>query len=248
MLEFGTEFNYYWRSLVRILYPAYCALCRVSLVLEETHLCSPCSLKIEPLKAPTCLRCARALPPYGNHRSVYSQCRSERPYYDRGFALVPYQEPIKDILHQIKFQKKLWLLKIFSNPLQDFSASEIRNYDLIVPVPLDSRRKRERGFNQALLIAQMLKRINQKNTPEIRTIIKKKKRTPPQSQLRRQERLHNLGDAFSLKEKSFARGKQILLVDDVFTTGSTINECAKILKENGADRVDFFTLARAQSS
>ena len=69
----------------------------------------------------------------------------------------------------------------------------------------------------------------------------------PQSQLKRDERLNNLEGAFVIQKRGFARGKQILLVDDIFTTGSTINECAKILKEDGAEQVDFFTIARSHS-
>ena len=248
MLGFGTELNYYWRSLIRILYPAVCVLCQIPLVLEETYLCESCIPKIESLKAPTCLKCARPLPPYGNQRSVCSPCRSERPYYDRGFALVPYQESVKNIFHQIKFQKKLWLLNIFLKPIRHVQSSiEIGNYEVIVPVPLDSKRERERGFNQALIIAQMLNRSNQKHIPPICNVIQKRKKTLPQSQLRRQERLSNLEDAFCLKKRDRIRGKRVLLVDDIFTTGSTINECAKILKENGAEQVHFFTIARSQS-
>ncbi len=246
MLGFGTELNDYWRSLIRILYPANCVLCRTSLVLEETYLCATCSQKIEPLKAPTCIRCAHPIPPYRSQRSTCSQCRLERPYYDQGFALVPYQEPIKDIFHQVKFQKKLWLLKIFFDRLQATTFPQIENYEMIVPVPLDSKRERERNFNQALVIAQMLKRSNQKNAPQILNIIQKKKKTLPQSQLKRDERLNNLEGAFSIKKNGMVRGKQVLLVDDIVTTGSTINECAKVLKENGAERVDFFAVARSQ--
>ncbi len=119
---------------------------------------------------------------------------------------------------------------------------------MIIPIPLDSRRERERGFNQALIIAQMLSELNPKNAPQIRGVIAKKKRTLPQSQLKREERLSNLENAFFLKQKSVVQGKQVLLVDDIFTTGATINECARILKEDGAERVDFFTIARSQSS
>ncbi len=248
MLGFGTELSYYWSSLIRILYPANCVLCRTPLVLEETYLCTTCSQKIEPLKTPACVKCAHPLPPYGNQRSICSQCRSERPYYDRGFSLVPYQEPMKDILHQVKFHKKPWLLKIFFDRSQAFALPQIANYELIVPVPLDSKRERERTFNQAILIAQMLKRSIQKNAPQVLRIIQKKKKTLPQSQLKRDARLNNLKNAFLIKKKRAVQGKQILLVDDIFTTGSTINECAKILKENGAERVDFFTVARSQFS
>ncbi|MBI4358842.1 MAG: ComF family protein [Candidatus Omnitrophica bacterium] len=119
---------------------------------------------------------------------------------------------------------------------------------MIIPVPLDSRRARERGFNQALIIAKMLKRTDKKNTPPIVPLLRKVKKTLPQSQLRREERLNNLAGAFTIRKQRGIRGKQILLVDDIFTTGSTINECTKVLKEAGADRVDFFTIARSHLS
>ena len=145
----------------------------------------------------------------------------------------------------MKFQKKLWLLKVFSEPLEQFSHStQLKNYDVLVPVPLDTRRERERGFNQALMIAQILAGKNRKGIP-IRQILRKRKRTLPQSQLKRQERLSNLNGAFLVKKRGSVRGKQLLLIDDIFTTGSTINECAKILKEDGAERVDFLTIARS---
>ncbi|MBI4394737.1 MAG: ComF family protein [Candidatus Omnitrophica bacterium] len=246
MLGFSDEFNCYWRSLLRILYPAACALCRIPLVLEETYLCRTCILKIEPLKDPKCIKCAHPLPPYGTYKSLCSACRSARPYYDRGFALVPYEEPVKSIFHQIKFGKKLWLLKIFTKILHRFSKSiDLKNYELIVPVPLDRSRRRERGFNQAYVIAQMLKRSAQTSSIQISELLRKR-RTLPQSQLRREERLSHLKGAFSLRKREGANGRQILLVDDIVTTGSTINECAKTLKENGAERVDFFAIARSE--
>lgn len=246
MVDFGREARYYYRSLVRILYPAYCVLCRIPLVLDEIDLCTPCTRTIEPLKKPTCLKCVQLLPPYGNNSSLCSACRSKRPHYDRGFALVRYEDPIKTIFHQIKFQKKSWLLRIFSKLIKDLASSiEVTNYDMIVPIPLDSRRERERGFNQALIIAQMLERTRQKNRLQVSKTLRKKKKTLPQSQLKREERLVNLEGAFLIKQQGLVRGKHILLVDDIFTTGSTVNECAKILKENGAERVDFLTIARS---
>ena len=122
-------------------------------------------------------------------------------------------------------------------------------YYMIVPVPLDNRREREREFNQAFIIANLLKRAGGNPAIPIKNIIQKKKKTLPQSQLGRQERLENLNGAFRLRQLPFhLSGKKIMLVDDIFTTGSTINECAKLLKENEAEQVDFFTIARAQIS
>ena len=246
MFGFGKELNFYWRSLLRILYPPRCIFCELPLLLEETDLCRACTKKIEPLKSPTCLKCAHPMAPYEGRGSVCSSCRSERPHFDRGFALTGYAEPIRQLFHQIKFQKKLWLLGLFSRLLEHSSiAHELNRYDLLIPVPLDWWRERQRGFNQAALIAEMLKRSGGNPKLQITRCIQKKKRTPPQSKLRRDERLKNLNGVFQLKNSRLIRGKHILLVDDIFTTGSTINECAKLLKANGAEHVDFFSIARS---
>jgi len=186
------------------------------------------------------------MPPYGEQRSVCGPCRTQKPYYTQGFALFSYEEPTKSIFHQIKYAKKPWLLKVFSEELEAFSKSpDIDRYDSVVPVPLDPKRERERGFNQALTIARMLKRRANAKGLRVEQAIKKRKKTIPQTQLHRIERLVNLAGAFTVNKKCRLRGKQILLVDDVFTTGSTINECAKILKAEGADRVDFLAIARS---
>lgn len=186
--------------------------------------------------------------PYGDQRSVCGPCRSQRPHYDRGFAFVLYQEPTQTVFHQIKYGKKPWLLKIFAQLLLTFSRSpEINAYDRIVPVPLHVQRERERGFNQAFVIARTLARFNHRKL-RIDHLLIKKKMTLPQSRLPRTERLKNVRGAFSIKKASRVRGQHILLVDDVITTGSTVNECAKILKEEGAARVDFLAIARSQTS
>ncbi len=247
MFDSGTEFNYWWRSLIRVLYPADCVLCRMPLLLDELHLCLLCRQKIQPLPKPLCLKCARPIPPYDGYTTC-SSCRSERPHYDRGFALVEYDEPTKSIFHQIKFEKKPWLFEIYGEMLQNsFSLSRFNDYEMIIPVPLDGMREQKRGFNQALMIAKMIKHINPSSGLLIRKLIKKIKKTKPQSQLRRNQRLTNLTGAFKLKESGEVSGKNILLIDDIVTTGSTVNECARILKENGAERVDFFTIARSNS-
>ena len=247
MLDYGTEFNYWWRSLIRILYPANCILCKTPLFLNELHLCLLCKQKIQPLSAPTCLKCARPIPPYESFTTC-SSCRSERPYYDRGFALVEYDEPTRLILHQIKFEKKPWLFEIYLDLMQKlYPAFPLNHYEMMIPVPLDSRREQKRGFNQALMIAQLIKRLNPSNHLPIKKFIKKTKKTMPQSQLRRNQRLTNLNGAFELEGADEVSGKNILLIDDILTTGSTINECARILKENRAERVDFFTIARSNS-
>jgi ComF family protein len=246
MFAVETEILYYWKSFIRILYPAYCPVCQAPLGLEENGACRQCASKIEPIKDPCCLKCSRPLPPFGPTRTICPACRSNRPYYDQGFSLVRYDETAKTIFHQIKFKNKPWLIKIFEPYVSAFSlASDLSRYDAIIPVPLDSKRKREREFNQSEMISNMVKRFNRETAPPILRVLKKNRKTPPQSQLNRAERLCNLKDAFSVARAGLIAGKKILLIDDILTTGTTINECAKLLKENGAESVDFLTIARA---
>ena len=218
------------------------------LLLDEHHLCLLCKHKIKPLSEPLCFKCAHPLPPFDDRYRLCSHCRSNKPYFDRGFSLVEYDEVTKHIFHQIKFQKKPWLLDIFNDLLKEsLGQMDLNNYDMIVPVPLDSSRERKRGFNQAVMIAKIMKQLHPLNTADIQRMIRKDKKTLPQSRLRRNQRLCNLENAFSVKRSPLIEGKNVILVDDIFTTGSTVNECARILKENGAERVDFFTIARSKS-
>lgn len=245
MFSLTSELQSYWQSFIRLIYPATCALCETPLLLREQHLCAACQAKIELLKAPACARCARPFPPYAPVRRICAPCRSERPGYDRGFALVPYQDPVKEIFHQIKYGNKPWLLQIFRPHIERFAHSQtLCDYDFVVPIPMDASRERKREFNQAFLIAKMLPIPDGQRNPAVKKLLAKKRSTAPQSQLRRRERLQNLNGAFRIRKKHLVNGKRILLIDDVFTTGSTIHECAKLLKMEGASRVDFLTIAR----
>jgi ComF family protein len=114
--------------------------------------------------------------------------------------------------------------------------------DYLIPVPLHPKRLRERGFNQALLLGKALEDIPPAKIKP--GLLKRVRHTPPQVHLNPDERRQNVQGAFALKDPSGVRGKNILLVDDVFTTGATVNECARVLKKAGAGRVTVYTLAR----
>ena len=245
MLALGKEFKLYVRTLARLLYPPACAICRIPLLIEENHVCNDCNDCIEAVHPPACVRCTQPLPPYGQNSSLCQSCKSTRPHYTQGFTLVLYQESTRTIFHQIKYGKKPWLLNIFSERLKGFASRlDMNHYDLFVPVPLDPKRERDRGFNQSKLIAQILKRYT-KSPICVESVLMKKKKTNPQSRLRRLERLDNLNNAFAVRNRKRLDGKRVLVVDDVFTTGSTVNECAKELKKAGAERVDFLAIGRA---
>jgi ComF family protein len=114
---------------------------------------------------------------------------------------------------------------------------------LILYIPLHKKKLRTRGFDQAFLIAKEMSKLS--NIPLKADFLFKKKDTPPQAALKKQIRMKNLKSAFDVRDSGFLEGKNVLLVDDVITTGATVNECSKVLKQHGTNRVEVFTLARA---
>ncbi|MBI4550369.1 MAG: ComF family protein [Candidatus Omnitrophica bacterium] len=150
---------------------------------------------------------------------------------------------MKTLLHQIKFEGKRPLINLFAEALAGFAdAGELPAFDSAVPVPLDEKRLRERGFNQSEVLASLL--AAGLELP-VRRSLKKIRATPPQSSLNRKKRLENLSGSFSVAEPARVQGKRVLLVDDIYTTGATANECARTLLAAGARSVHCFTLVRA---
>ena len=115
--------------------------------------------------------------------------------------------------------------------------------DLIIPVPLHPKRLRWRGFNQSVLLARQVSR--EYAIPLDPFVVYRNKETPPQTQLTEDERRKNVRGAFSLNDQKSVKGKRILLIDDVYTSGATVNECSRALKRGGAKEVYVLTLARA---
>ena len=159
--------------------------------------------------------------------------------------LFKYKDLIRNIIIDYKFNDKSYLYKtlkkiiINNKKVCDF----IKSYDIIIPVPINQKRKMERGYNQTLLIAQELV----KDIPCIelnKNIIIKHKNIKTQSLLSKNQRRKNVVGAFKLKNEVNLENKKMLIFDDVFTTGSTVNECAKILKQAGAINVGVLTIAK----
>ncbi len=237
------EIAKYWTTFLRLIYPSFCIFCEKPLSLDENYCCEPCVKALPMLRTPLCPKCASELPPFLARKSRCSSCRNITAYYDQGIAFFRYEDKIKTLLQHVKFSKKSWYLKIFLKFLSEIKFPiSLGDYDMLVPVPMDSKRLREREFNQSELIAELIGRT--KNAPPVESLLKKVRKTAPQSLLHRNERLVNLTEAFQVKKRFNLKNKKILLIDDVMTTGATINECARSLKEKGAKRVDFFSLAR----
>jgi ComF family protein len=156
-----------------------------------------------------------------------------------------YQGRLKDILLLYKYRQ----FKVLGKGLADFISRSLGRdealflgVDYLLPVPLHPRKKRKRGFNQAREIALWL---GKKHTiPCLDKVLVKKKNTPPQTTLESKERLQNVKDAYAVNKPALIAGKTVLLIDDVFTTGATINECSRVLKKAGIREVRALTLAQ----
>jgi ComF family protein len=168
----------------------------------------------------------------------------------RAFGM--YDATLMSLIHRFKYEGKIQLARplgrlLFEAFIQFWKQDAI---DLIIPVPLFKKRFRKRGFNQAYLLVQSWKQFAAVQTdfkmPRMVTdVLIRHHQTKPQTGLGRKERMTNLKNAFSVSDASIVWGKKILLTDDVYTTGATAHECAGVLLNAGASRVDVLTLARA---
>lgn len=171
-------------------------------------------------------------------------CLSAPPRYDLALAAALHEGPVRTLVHDYKYLGKVHLRRPLALLIAErlVEAVSRRGADLIVPVPLHVRRLRSRGFNQSLLLAEMVSRRWQ--LPLERRLLRRVRWTEPQINLAPRERRENVRGAFAVADNERVSGKRIVLVDDVLTTGSTVDECAGALKRAGAAEVMVVTVAR----
>ncbi len=233
-------------ALADFFFPPRCVACRRL----GAWLCDDCMHKIELIDPPTCRRCGA---PLGHASSavaagpaVCERCRDMHPHFEGLSACAFHTGPLREAVHQLKYGD----LRALAAPLGSLMArrwpvlapADLR-LDVIVPVPLHKSRERERGYNQAALLARELGLGL--GYPVTEDVLVRGRATPPQVGLSAQERRANVHGAFSCRNDSLA-GSRVLLVDDVCTTSSTIEAAAAALCDGGALSVWAYTLARAQ--
>lgn len=229
-------------SFFELLFPARCLGCDGQLTSSHPPLlCDTCKSKVSRIASPLCTCCGAPFSA-GTNR-LCSGCRDNAPAFDRVRSLFIYQEPIRSLIHQLKFSSNLTGLNTFAALAEQAHVTALfYEPDLILPVPLHRKRLRWRGFNQSLLLAKTcFPAWKNKIRPDL---LWRHRATVPQTQLDGATRRNNLNGAFSLRDPQEVRGKSILLVDDVHTTGSTLQECAKVLGEAGITEISAFTVAR----
>lgn len=234
------------RRAVRLLLPADCAACRSPLAGDPIpYFCSGCWSAITPPAHSGCARCdcpfvSQAATTYSPHHVCHS-CAVRPPSYTKAWTLYPYRPPLQDAICLFKYRGKVALAAPLARLMID-RLPALGSIDLMMPVPLHVERLREREFNQSLLLADRISRhlgVPVSCSDLIRTVP-----SPAQTTLSRKDRLNNLRGAFAAPRPESIAGKRILLIDDVFTTGATVNECAKTLRKAGSGDVFVLTLGR----
>jgi len=226
-----------------LLFPPRCVGCSRRLDHSRPPLfCTDCLNKLSFIASPICPCCGIPYATGADH--LCSACLRNANDFDLARSLLLYHPPLDGVILRLKFGGELSGLRSLGTLFTGSRCLEaLSPPDYILPVPLHPTRIRERGFNQATLIARSC--FPQWQERLRLDILIKKHQTPPQTQLSGQHRRTNLKRAFSLHPQSEIFGKTILLVDDVLTTGSTVNACAKLLRRGGAKRIEVFTLARS---
>lgn len=224
------------------LWPETCPFCgRVS----SQGICTECRRKTEALRIrePRCMRCGK---PVRNARQEYCfDCMQTHHQYDRGYSLWIHREPVSTSIYQFKYHNQRIYGIIYAEELVRYYGDVIKRWkpDIIMPVPLHKRRRRKRGYNQAEIISRELGRILQ--IPVDAGSLLRRVYTDPQKTLGRRGRKKNLRRVFALNE-SFQPVPAVLLVDDIYTTGNTIDAVSEVLKENGVEKVYFLTISIGQ--
>ncbi|MHB8769434.1 MAG: double zinc ribbon domain-containing protein [Syntrophales bacterium] len=229
-----------------LLFPPLCITCG-TVLRERPRLpfCPPCAEGIHLIRSPLCPRCGVPFPAGNGEDHLCGECLTgERPYaIARSLGL--YEGTLLKAIHLFKYRGRIGIGEILGKMMADFAGGQwdMDVFSVVIPVPLHRKRLRERGFNQALILArEVAKRFS---LPLEFMALSREVFTAPQVGLGRAERSKNVRKAFAVRKPDAIAGRRILLVDDVTTTGSTVSECAAVLKREDAETVAVLTLARA---
>ena len=254
-----------WNVLKNAVFPLSCVVCAQFLDAVETnrqtpgnasdpldlgelfstvmaqHLCPTCARQFVAAETPICSRCGLIFKSREGEDRLCGDCLASDKPYGMARAAGVHDQSLMAVIHAYKYNGKVQLAGPLSKLL---TAVHARHWqpgavDLVLPVPLHPARLRQRGFNQAWLL------VGAWGDAAVRDLLQRTRKTPPQTGLGRSERLKNLKGAFAVKDPAAVKNRHVLLVDDVYTTGATVQECAVTLNRCGAAQVDVLTIGRA---
>jgi ComF family protein len=252
------------QGVFSVVFPSDCKLCSAPLLnISRLPVCPECLHAIAPLRAPQCVLCGDRLQSAQLLRGdgQCANCHELPPDFDRAVSFGEYQDQLRGLIHLLKYEGitsaraplGAMLAETISELLPKKGMPQVDSSSrlacaqepLLVAVPLHRNRRRTRGFNQAELIARTALKQFGRELEFASGVLIRKRETISQVGLSREERIENMRGAFRVVDAARVRGRNVVVVDDVMTTGTTLSECARMLKKAGADKVWAATVARA---
>ena len=230
-------------TILEFFLPRLCLFCGAAVGEEaEVAICPECAGQIEWVASPLCTCCGVVFASRDGADRVCGDCQTEPLPFTRARAAAIYEGPVAKAITNFKFGRRMAYLPVMQHWLRRPLCLElVAAADLLAPVPLHPKRLKHRGFNQSLLLARTFPEVPVEREAVVRT-----RHTVPQVGLKARERRDNVMGAFAVPDPALVKGKNVLLVDDLFTTGSTVQECAKVLRKAGARQVEVLTVARVK--
>jgi ComF family protein len=232
-----------FEKLLQFLLPSQCYCCGRFLEEGQRGVCPDCHSEIRWIEPPFCSICGTPFVSSEIENHPCGPCVTKKRYFRVARALGFYQGPLREAIHRWKYEGKTYLTPLFAGWLSEGLHRYWNDipFDLLIPVPLHSSRLRKRGFNQALLLVKELS--HRTGIPYLKRALRKRTPTLPQVNLNGPEREKGVRGSFQTDERDQLQGKSVLLIDDVYTTGATVNECSRVLVAGGAKEVYVLTLA-----
>lgn len=233
-----------FQSILDMIYPVRCPVCEEIVIPKGERICSTCRDKLPYIEEPRCMKCSK--PIEREEEEFCNDCHRKHYHFDKGYAVWVYNEDMKRSVAAYKYHSRKEYAAFYIQEMVLHYRAVIGRFgpDVIVPVPIHRSKWVERGYNQAKLLADGLGK--ELNIPVLSDLLLRNKKTLPQKKLSDIERLRNLQEAFSINMKAVMRYpkdiKKVLLVDDIYTTGSTVEACTNVLKAYGVTEVCFMVL------
>ncbi|WP_324825246.1 ComF family protein [Sinanaerobacter sp. ZZT-01] len=241
-MQFAKKLSEWVKMALEAVFPSniYCICCNDFIDSKQLYaLCSSCMHKLHWIVESTCPKCGKSVEEEG----LCLDCSASHRWFEKGISCVQYGRLEKEVIHRFKYRDAAYIGCKLAQLMAERFEIENLSVDAIVAVPMYLKKERRRGYNQAAVLAKELSR--EMGIEYINGLLIRTRDTVPMSELSADERIKNVKNAFTVNQNYYniVEYKKILLVDDVFTTGNTVNECSRVLKECGADSIYVLTFA-----